>query len=240
MVSWFRRSPRVSGSSGLSGACSAATSVALTPRMWWPFRSWIPPDDALLTTSRVSVVPGSASMTAAAPTTNPTVSTTSHLVIGRRLIGRSTTIAMTIPLGFSFGPARLRAGLERNDTGIFVRARRGVRGVKNGISSRVENSDRRGSNGPLAQATRGQLDGALPRARNRTRVVRGLHLAGVLRARARGGVQARVAERRTGRPATAQRQLLHQGDRGRQHVRDCRARHERSGARVPQHLPSPR
>ena len=44
-------------------------------------------------------------------------------------------------------------------------------------------------------------------------VVRGLDLAGVLRARARGDLQARVAQRRAGGAAAAERQLLHQGAR---------------------------
>ena len=96
------------------------------------------------------------------------------------------------------------------------------------------------SNGSCRQAGRGQLDGALSRARNRADVVRGLDLARVLRARARGDLQARVAERRAGRAAPAQRQLLHQGARRREHVGRRRARHGRRGPRVPQHLPPPR
>ena len=49
-----------------------------------------------------------------------------------------------------------------------------------------------------------------------------------------------VAERRPGRAAPAQGQLLHQGARRRQHVGHRRARHRRRGPRVPQHLPAPR
>ena len=49
-------------------------------------------------------------------------------------------------------------------------------------------------------------------------------LAGVLRARARGGLRAGVAQRRPGRGRAAQRQLLHQGARGREHLDHRRAR----------------
>ena len=91
----------------------------------------------------------------------------------------------------------------------------------------------------LAQATRGQLDGAL-RARDRADELRGLHIAGVLRARARGSLQASVAQRRAGRAAAAHRELFHQGARRRQ---DVRRRGEGEGRRSPrllQHLPAPR
>ena len=77
----------------------------------------------------------------------------------------------------------------------------------------------------MAEARRGQLDRALPRARHRAGVVRGLDLARVLRARARGDLQAGVAERRPGRAAAAKRELLHEGARGREHVDRRRARH---------------
>ena len=53
----------------------------------------------------------------------------------------------------------------------------------------------------LRQARRGQLDRALPGARHRAGVVRGLDLARVLRARARSDLQARVAQRRPRRAA---------------------------------------
>ena len=49
-----------------------------------------------------------------------------------------------------------------------------------------------------------------------------------------------VAERRAGRAAAAQGELLHQGARRREHVGRHRPRHGRRGARVPQHLPAPR
>ena len=55
------------------------------------------------------------------------------------------------------------------------------------------------------EAGRGQLDRALPGARHRADVVRGLDLARVLRARARGDLQARVAERRARRAAARAR-----------------------------------
>ena len=61
------------------------------------------------------------------------------------------------------------------------------------------------SHGSFPQAAGRQLDGALSRARHRARVVRGLDLAGVLRARAEGDLQARLAERRSGGTASAQR-----------------------------------
>ena len=93
---------------------------------------------------------------------------------------------------------------------------------------------------PVDKAGRGQLDRALPRARDRADVVRGLDLAGVPRARARGDLQAVVAQRRARRAAAAQGELLHQGARGREHVGGDRARSRRRGARVPQHLPPPR
>ena len=59
-------------------------------------------------------------------------------------------------------------------------------------------------NGTMAEATRGELDRALP-AGHRADLLRGLHLTGVLRARARRHLQAGLAERRPGRAAAAQR-----------------------------------
>ena len=53
----------------------------------------------------------------------------------------------------------------------------------------------------LHQARRGLLDRALPRARHRPGLLRGLDLARVLRARARGDLPPHVAERRAGRAA---------------------------------------
>ena len=57
----------------------------------------------------------------------------------------------------------------------------------------------------VREARRGQLDRALPGARDRAGLVRGLHLARDLRARARGDLQALVAQRRTGRAAASAR-----------------------------------
>ena len=57
----------------------------------------------------------------------------------------------------------------------------------------------------MAEAGGRQLDGALSRARHGSGVVRGLDLAGVLRARARGDLQARLAQCRPGRAAASQR-----------------------------------
>ena len=57
----------------------------------------------------------------------------------------------------------------------------------------------------LRQARRGQLDRALPRARHRPGVLRGLDLARALRARARGDLPAHLAERRPRRAAAARR-----------------------------------
>ena len=91
----------------------------------------------------------------------------------------------------------------------------------------------------LAQATRRQLDGAL-RPRDRADELRGLHFSGVLRARARGGLQAGVAERGPGRAAPAHRELLHQGARGRQDVRRPGAREGRRDPCLLQHVPAPR
>ena len=76
----------------------------------------------------------------------------------------------------------------------------------------------------LSEAGRRKLDGTLPRARNGAVVLRGLDLARVLRARARGDLQARVAERRAGGAAPPQRELLHQGARRREHLDRRRAR----------------
>ena len=93
--------------------------------------------------------------------------------------------------------------------------------------------------GTLAQATGGELDRALP-ARHRAHLLRGLHLPRVLRARARGRFQARLAERRPGRAAAPQGELLHEGARGGPHFGGDRARHRRRGASVLQRLPAPR
>ena len=98
----------------------------------------------------------------------------------------------------------------------------------------------RSSNATHREAGRGQLDRALSGARHRADVLRGLDLPRVLRARARGDLQAHVAERRPGGAAPAQGELLHQGARGRQHVGRDRAGHGRRGTGVPQHLPAPR
>ena len=91
----------------------------------------------------------------------------------------------------------------------------------------------------LAQATRRQLDGAL-RPRDRADELRGLHFSGVLRARARGGLQAGLAERGPGRAAAAHRELLHQGARGRQDLRRPGAREGRRDPCLLQHVPAPR
>ena len=61
-----------------------------------------------------------------------------------------------------------------------------------------------------------------------------------LRARARRDLPPDVAERRPGRAAPTQGQLLHQGARRRPHLGRRRARHRRRGPRLPQHLPPPR
>ncbi len=84
------------------------------------------------------------------------------------------------------------------------------------------------------------MDRALPRARNAARRVRGLDLARDLRARARSNLQAGLAERRPRRTDTADRQLLHQRARGREHIDHRRARPRRRGQCVPQRLPAPR
>ncbi len=93
---------------------------------------------------------------------------------------------------------------------------------------------------PHREAGRRQLDGALSGARHRAHVVRGLDLPGVPRPRARRDLQAGVAERRPGRAAAPQRELLHQGARRREHLGRHRPRHRRHHPRVPQHLPAPR
>src|SRR5579875_3445918 len=66
----------------------------------------------------------------------------------------------------------------------------------------------------FSQATGRQLDRALPRSRHRAGVLRGLHLPGVLRARAGGDLQASLAQCRSRRATSTQRQLLHQGTEG--------------------------
>ena len=67
----------------------------------------------------------------------------------------------------------------------------------------------------FAKPGRGLLDRALPAARHRPVVVRGLDLARALRARAQGDLREDVAERRPGRAAPEGRELLHQGARRR-------------------------
>ena len=69
-----------------------------------------------------------------------------------------------------------------------------------------------------------------------------LDRSGVLRSRARRGLQADLAERRSGRAPTAHRQLLHQGAAvGRQgHVGDHRQDQGRVRQGLPQRLPPPR
>ena len=111
-------------------------------------------------------------------------------------------------------------------------------------TSRSDNpafSRRKYHHGPLAQARRGQLDRALSRARHRAGVLRGLDLAGVLRARARGDLQAGLARTSAGSsscraPAATSPRRSHVAA----HVDHRGARHGRRGPRLPQHLPPPR
>ena len=56
----------------------------------------------------------------------------------------------------------------------------------------------------------------------------------------RGDLRSDVAQRRSGRAAVPRRELLHQGDRRRPHVDRRGPRRRRRGARLPQHVPSPR
>ena len=98
-----------------------------------------------------------------------------------------------------------------------------------------------GNHGSLSQAARGQLDRSTTRAGHRTGLVRGLHLAGVLRARARGDLQARVAERRTRRAASPERAATSPRSSVRPTPRSSwSATSDGRGAGVPQHLPPPR
>ena len=108
------------------------------------------------------------------------------------------------------------------------------------IHAIVGRTRRRMPHAALRQARRGQLDRALPRARHRARLLRGLDLARALRARARRHLPQDLAERRPGRAAPPHRQLLHQGARRRPHLGRRRAGHRRRGPRLPQHLPPPR
>ena len=73
------------------------------------------------------------------------------------------------------------------------------------VSSSVSTSEPGGRHGALREARRGQLDRALPGARHRAGVLRGLDLAGALRARAQGDLRPDLAERRPGRAAAARR-----------------------------------
>ena len=68
------------------------------------------------------------------------------------------------------------------------------------------------------QARRGLLDRALPAARHRPGVLRGLDLARALRAGARGDLRHDLAQRRSGGAAPDEGELLHQGDRRRPHL----------------------
>src|SRR5262249_28379495 len=92
----------------------------------------------------------------------------------------------------------------------------------------------------VPEASGGNLDGALSRAGHRPGVLRELDLARVLRARARGDLQARLAERRAGRAAPPKGWLLHPGARGREDVADRRPGHGRQDPRLPQRMPAPR
>ena len=93
----------------------------------------------------------------------------------------------------------------------------------------------------ISQARRRHVDRALPGARHGPGVVRGLDVAGVLRARTRGDLPAGVAQRRARRASCR--------DHGSWFTKDLvaartslarRARHGRRGPRVPQRLPPPR
>ena len=79
-----------------------------------------------------------------------------------------------------------------------------------------------------------------PELGHRAGVLRELDLARVLRARARGHLQAGLAERRARRAAPAKGRLLHQGARGREDLADHRPGHGRRDPRLPQRLPPPR
>ena len=72
-------------------------------------------------------------------------------------------------------------------------------------------------------------------------LVRGLDLARALRARARGDLRVGRGSTSVGSSSCpAVGQLLHQGDRRRPHVDRRGPRRRRRGARLPQHVPSPR
>ena len=94
--------------------------------------------------------------------------------------------------------------------------------------------------GPISQTAGRQLDAALSAAGNRAGVLRGLDQPRVLRDRTQSGVQARMAECRPRRTASAQGQLLHQGTEGRQHLDHRGADRQRRGQGVSQHLQAPR
>ena len=96
------------------------------------------------------------------------------------------------------------------------------------------------ANGSFPQAARGQLDGALSAIGNGAGLLRGFDQPRVLRDRTQSGVQARVAECRSRRTDSAQRQLLHQRVESRQHVDHRGAHHGRRGQGLPQHLQAPR
>ena len=93
--------------------------------------------------------------------------------------------------------------------------------------------------GALPEADRGKLDAALSPTGNGLGRLRGLDLARVLRARARGHLQEDLAQRGPGGGDPPHRPVLHQGAPVRGHLGDHRAGQGGRGARVPQHLPAP-
>src|SRR5262249_11310198 len=160
-------------------------------------------------------------------------------------IGKIEKIAARIPVGRAGTPEDIAAicgFLCSEDAGDITGQ---VIGVNGGMAlGTTRRKDRHAiseaSPEAVSETPRGNLDGTLSRAGNRPRVLRELDLARVLRARARGHLQAGLAERRAGRAAPPKGQLLHQGARGRAHLADRRPGHGRQDPRLPQRLPPPR
>ena len=76
----------------------------------------------------------------------------------------------------------------------------------------LETTQKRGKSlAPLPETSRGKLDRKLSRTGDRTGRLHRLDRSGILRSRARGDLQADVAQRRPSRAAAAHRQLFHQG-----------------------------
>ena len=109
--------------------------------------------------------------------------------------------ASEVPWGCEYGS--VRTGLQQSSR--YRRMRFPVAGPP------IDPGTWRDPDGSLPETGRGHLDRALSRPRHGARLVRGLDLARVLRARARGHLPAGLAQRRAGRAAAPERQLLHQG-----------------------------